>query len=127
VLGGVEGDVPERARVHIVRLAAPPAATVRFAAWGGGREMNDDGVRRWWNPVSHEFGGYELRVAPIGNGQFELRIRPLGAALEGFRRFELPRPVAPTVVRPGEPVEVDLARDGDARLFDRIEVLRAVP
>ena len=126
VLGGADGEVPGGARVHVLRVAAPPEAYGRFTRWGGASEMTA-GVRRWWDPVTRVCGGYELRVKPLGNGQFEVRIGALGGSMDGFHRVDLPHPIAPQVLRAREPLEVELRYSGGARLYDRIEVLRESP
>lgn len=126
VLGGADGVVPGGARVQVLRLAAPRAAYGRFAGWGGSSEMTA-GVRRWWDPAARICGGYELRVKPLGNGQFDVRIGALGGSMEGFHRVDLPHPVAPQVLRAGEAFEVELNRAEGIRLYDRIEVLRESP
>lgn len=73
--------------------------------------------------------GSERRVSSAVTRRAPCSSKTIGArsgsaALEGFRRFELPKSVTPRVVKPGKPVEVDLAHDGEARLYARIELWR---
>ena len=82
------------------------------------------GVRRWWDPAAHLYSGYEIRAEALGNGQFNVVIRGLGDAIEGYRRLQLPVRVPPLVVRAGQPFEVEVMRSGNGRLFDRVVVER---
>ena len=113
--------MPGGARVIAIRLARPATAVSKFERWGGHGEMVE-GVRRWWDPANRTYGGYELRLQRLTNGQFEMVVRGLGQPVPGYRKVEPVSLPAPRVMSVGDEFEVELARRDGARLLDRVRV-----
>jgi hypothetical protein len=91
------------------------------------------GARYYYDPGARVYGGYEVRVRPLANGEFTVLIEPLGMPIEelaasavGYRRAPMPLLPTATVLREGEGTEINLAVTASGeRLFDRIEIYKA--
>ena len=106
VLGRASASIPGGVVLRVKRMAAPAQAVGRYGSFGGAPTIAG-GTRYYYDPAGRVYGGFELRVRPVANGQFMALVEALGVPIEelavsaaGYRCAPMPALPSPKVLKP---------------------------
>lgn len=131
VIGTSWSRLADGTHIRVKTLVEPKIAVLKWFRAGTGTSFSGSAVVRYmYDRSARTYAGYELKLEPLGEGRYYATAAPLvldqmrleRMRLGGFSSAAPPPLPAPRIVGPGQPYEVDLAREDGVRVYDRIEL-----